>query len=321
MRTPRPLPPGLGVAFSTAEARAAGVGRRRLAGNDLDSPFRGVRSVPGQLAVADAAEHLATPARVQEVRGLALAYSHRMRTAEFFSHRTAAVLWGAPVGALLDADLDISVFGDAGIPRCRGVRGHRADPRTTTTTELDGVRVASPASAWASLGFLPVEELVMIGDFFCRVWREGFLRPNAGREPLTTPARLAAAVSAGRRVGAAHLRLALPLIRQDAWSPMESLCRFILVTSGLPEPVLNLDVYGRDGGFLACVDIAYPDYRIAIEYQGQVHGQQYARDIERLEALRHAGWIVIQVSSALIGRRDQLVARVRAALTSRGWRP
>lgn len=201
------------------------------------------------------------------------------------------------------------------------MRGHRADPRTTTTTEIAGLRVASAASVWASLGLLPVETLVIIGDYFCRVWREGFLRPDVGREPLTTRAKLAAALGAGRRVGAAKLREALDLIREDAWSPMESLCRLILVTAGLPEPVLNTDVYGRDGGFLACVDLAYPRYRIAIEYQGQLHGALYAKDIERLEALRREGWIVIQVSSTLIGRREVLVARVREALESRGWRP
>jgi hypothetical protein len=244
-----------------------------------------------------------------------------MRPVEFFSHLTAAVLWGAPVNLFAGSALDVSVYGQAGLPRGRGVRGHRADPQTTTTTELAGLRVASAASVWASLGLLPVETLVIIGDYFCRVWRDGFLRPDVGREPLATRAKLEAALGAGRRVGAARLRAALTLIREDSWSPMESLCRVILIAAGLPEPVLNTDIYGKDGGFLACVDLAFPAYRVAVEYQGQLHGSQYAKDIERIEALRREGWIVIQVTSALIGRRVELVARVRDALESRGWRP
>ncbi|WP_354502284.1 hypothetical protein [Mycetocola sp. 2940] len=319
MRTPRPLPPELGSVFSFAEAQALGVGRRRLAGTDLESPFRGVRAIPASTSTRSR-DRAAPEDRVQEERTRAMAYATRMRAVEFFSHQTAAALWGAPVTLPVGALLDVSVFGNAGLPRGRGVRGHRADRRTTTTTDLAGLRVASAASVWASLGSLPVESLVMIGDYFCRVWREGFLRPDVGREPLATRAKLAAALGAGRRVGATRLRTALELIREDAWSPMESLCRLILVTAGLPEPVLNTDVYGRDGGFLACVDLAYPRYRIAIEYQGQLHGSLYAKDVERLEALRREGWIVIQVSSALIGRRAVLVARVREALESRGWR-
>jgi very-short-patch-repair endonuclease len=60
---------------------------------------------------------------------------------------------------------------------------------------------------------------------------------------------------------------------------------------------------------------------VAIEYQGQFHGAQYARDIARIERLRAAGWVVIQVSSELLfGNPEQLVRRVRTALSERGWR-
>ncbi|AWB87265.1 hypothetical protein [Mycetocola zhujimingii] len=258
-------------------------------------------------------------ARAEEVRTMARAYAVRMRPVEFFSHVTAAQLWGAPTPRVVDSLLDVAVFGNDPLPRCRGIRGHRADPRLTTTTLIDELRVASPASVWASLGVLAVEDLVVIGDYFCREWRQGFLRPNVGRPPLTTRTKLAAALDAGRRVGVARLRTALGMIREDSWSPRESLCRILLTTAGLPEPMLNLDIDGPLG-FLACVDMAYPHYRVAIEYQGQMHGARYAKDVERIEALRTAGWIVIQVTSALLARPSELVDRVRQALISRGWR-
>ncbi|MFU8948160.1 hypothetical protein ACLRGF_15685 [Mycetocola zhadangensis] len=320
MKPPRPLPPQLGTVFSITDARALGVGSDRLFRSDLTTPFPGVRAQGQPIPPADATWPGDNEANGTQTRALALAYAVRMRPIEFFSHLTAAELWGAPTPRRPGSPLDVAVFGNDPLPRCRGVRGHRAGPRLTTTTTLNGLRLASPASVWASLGTLPLEDLVVIGDYFCREWRDGFLRPHAGRRPLTTRTKLAAALDAGRRVGAARLRTALGMIREDSWSPRESLCRILLTTAGLPEPMLNLDVDGPLG-FLACVDMAYPRYRVAIEYQGQLHGARYAKDIERLEALRAAGWIVIQVSSALLARPAELVDRVRRALLSRGWRP
>jgi hypothetical protein len=320
MRSPRPLPPNLGTSFTLAEARRAGVERGRLGGSDLEVPFRGVRVRRDALSEADATANDEYEARLIRMRGLAHAYAAQMRPPEFFSHLTAAHLWGAPAPWRSDDALDVSVFGAAGIPRGRGVHGHRADARTTVITVLDGLPLTTPASTWASLGELPLETLVILGDYFCRTWREGFLRQNAGRPPLATRTQLAGPLDVGRRAGGPRLRTALGLIREDSWSPRETLCRLILPGGGLPEPRLNIDVYGPLG-FLACVDMAYPEYRVAIEYQGQQHGARYAKDIERIEALRNAGWIVIQVTSALIGRRGELVARVRNALISRGWRP
>ncbi len=84
--------------------------------------------------------------------------------------------------------------------------------------------------------------------------------------------------------------------------------------AGLPDPELNIDVFDDRGRFVGCVDLAYPQQRVAIEYLGMLHGEQWAQDVERLAALRAAGWTVIEVTSPLLKRPDELVARVRAAL-------
>ncbi|NKF31500.1 hypothetical protein HER21_34230, partial [Pseudomonas sp. BGM005] len=110
-------------------------------------------------------------------------------------------------------------------------------------------------------------DLVALGDHFCRVWRDGFGRPDVGRRPLSTRDELGAMLSAGRRTGIRHLRQALELIREDSWSPLESAIRCHLVMAGLPEPRLNHDVYDAEGRFVACVDLAYPGKKIAVEYQ------------------------------------------------------
>jgi hypothetical protein len=151
------------------------------------------------------------------------------------------------------------------------IRLRRLDPAAYTATVRpgqasvvmhEGVRLASPASTWAMLGRLEVFDLVALGDFFVREWRAvGCFRVNVGMRPFT---------------------------------------RCHLVTAGLPEPVLNRDYFDGYGEHLGCIDLSYPAYRVAIEYQGRGHANRYARDIERTERLRAEGWIVIQVTSALL---------------------
>lgn len=251
----------------------------------------------------------------------ARAYSRRMRSVEFFSHETAALLWGAPLPLTADTPIHVSVHDPAAAPRARGILGHRMRSSLASVVLNNGLSVASPASTWAMLGHLELFDLVAVGDYVVRVWRgEGYFRVNAGMPSLATIAQLTSAVAAGRRSGAAQLRLALPLIREDSWSRSESITRCHIVGAGLPEPVLNRDYFDDYGVHLGCIDLSYPEYRIAIEYQGRQHASQYARDVERIERLRAQGWIVIQVTALLLNDPAELVSRVRSALASRGWR-
>jgi hypothetical protein len=295
-----------------------------MRGRDLDRPFRAVRTHGLQKPDprADAYEKRRFEA-VQKAR----IYASRMRDCEFFSHETAALIWGAPLAlAARDGAPDVaphvSVFRGHAIPRAKGIHGHRVAAELARIVTHDGLCVTSPASAWAMLGQLPLYDLVALGDYFVRVWRDdGYFRGNAGTPPLATIEELDAAARAGRRVGIRSLRQALPLIRTDSWSRTESWTRLVIVHAGLPEPQLNRDFYDEHGVHLACIDLAYPEYKVAIEYLGQFHGAQYARDIERIERMRAAGWNVIQVSSTLLFRNPaELARRVRSALTERGWR-
>lgn len=301
------LPESLGASFRTRDALAAGVGAGRLRGRDLERPFHGVRAVP--VAVGDGRE--------QPVRRLAAIYAAKLGPGQFFSHSTAAVLWGAPV-PLRDLEIHVGVFGNASLPGGRGIRGHRFSRESVEVVELDGVRVTSAASTWASLGELSVIELVVLGDHLCRRWRPGVGRQHVGRPPLATVDDLGGALRRCRRRGASRLREALSLIRTDSWSPRESMLRCLIVSAGLPEPELNVDVWSERGLFLGCVDLAYVAHRIAVEYQGRMHSETYARDVERIERLRADGWIVLQVTAELIATPHVLIARLREALRSRG---
>lgn len=314
-----PIPDDVPLAFSFAEARTAGIGEGRLRGPDLRRPFHGVRSRL-QLSIAeDASEGELQRARI--IRS-AHEYAERMSPHEFFSHTTAAILWGAVVPWLAREELDIGVLHPDRLPRARGVRGHQARSNLTRVVvhQATGLRVASPATTWAMLGavFRHPYDLVAAGDAFIRVQRMPGPWTRAMPPPLATRDQLEAAVRAGRRVGRPALRAALPLLRTGSASRPESWTRLTLCEAGLPEPVIDHDVYDNRGEFIGCVDLAYPELKIAIEYEGDHHRLDPAtwnRDLAKHDALQAAGWRVIRVSrTMLFARPNELVARVRAAV-------
>jgi hypothetical protein len=310
------LPPGLGPSFSVAEARDAGVRSSRLRAHDLDRPFHGVRTVRdcGASPVPLAAE--------DRLCALALQYAHRMTEHEFFSHITAAVLWQLPLPiALLEhRALELAVFKPRRAPASQGVRGHVVSPGMgfVTVHPRLGVRLTSPASTWAMLGgaLTDLRDLVALADAVVR-------EPLHRRDPpaLASVAALQAAAAAGRRRGQQQLRASLEVVSTRSRSRPESWLRIIVTDAGLPAPRVNVDVF--DGPeWLAQVDLAYPERRVAIEYEGEHHltePAQWAKDIARYERLAQAGWRVIRVTKAdVFGDSRQLIARIRRALDPAG---
>jgi very-short-patch-repair endonuclease len=99
-----------------------------------------------------------------------------------------------------------------------------------------------------------------------------------------------------------------------AESAPESRVRVALALAGL-EPVPQHEVR-VDGRFIARVDLAWPEARLALEYEGAYHfeGIQIVRDDARFERLIAAGWRVIRLSAADLRDLDGVVARVREAL-------
>jgi very-short-patch-repair endonuclease len=74
-------------------------------------------------------------------------------------------------------------------------------------------------------------------------------------------------------------------------------------------------VSGRE---VARVDFAWPDRKVAVEYDGLWHAEpgQFAKDRRRLNRLREAGWTVVFVTAADMHRPADLVARIAAALSA-----
>lgn len=309
------FPASLGPEFSTSRAREAGVTWGRLRSKGLESPFHGVRTITHDCPAPTSPFEAARERELTLIRAL----STRLTVGQFFAHRSAALLWGAPVPYRDYPDLHLGSLYPRRSPRVRGVTGHGFTPERVEVTWLGGSALLSPASTFVTLGDLPLPDLVAVGDYFAREHRPGVGRPHVGQLPLSTIGEMASAVNLGRWPGMKQLREALALVREDAWSPRESMLRVTLVQAGLPEPELNVDLFDEQGYFLGCVDMVYRRWRLVVEYQGELHAASYAQDVERVERLRAAGWTVLQVTKELARHPAELAERVARALMRAGW--
>lgn len=287
--------------------------RKRMRGSDLVVPFRGVRAVAG--GPADPAE---APEEALRIRCRAALLT--VCQGAVISSVTAARIWPLPMPAAApDEPLHISAFGPDHAPRRRGVAGHQIRDQEVGTQYRFGIAVTDPASLFCHLGVaLSLFDLVAVGDALIRSPRFA-----PGDRPYTTLEALSERVTWYRGRGKRRARAALALVRPGAESRPETLVRLELVSAGLPEPSLNVEIYDADGRFLARGDLVYKKWRIIVEYDGDHHRtdpDQYSRDLARVDDLTAAGWRVIRVAKGSFFRdRQDVVRRVRAALVAAGW--
>jgi very-short-patch-repair endonuclease len=107
---------------------------------------------------------------------------------------------------------------------------------------------------------------------------------------------------------------------RNAESPQERRMARMLVAAGLPEPVLQYEIRDEQGLFVARVDAAYPQWRIAVEYDSdQFHSGalDHARDNDRRNALLRVAWDVVTVRRADLARRCVGTAATIRALRDR----
>lgn len=295
-----------GAAFSVRDGLAAGVGPGRLRGDDLARPFRGARvAESGPLSLI----------------GLCQAYRARSPESHVFSHTTAAALWNAPLPAAIEGErmLHVATLGPGALPRAAGVIGHRVRTRAASVALRHGLPVIDPATTWLQLaGILRPDDLVAVGDHFVL---DPAVPTRGERRPFVLLPDLIERTLGHRGPGAPVAREAVRRVRQGAESRPESVLRLAMIRSGLPEPELNPRLYDRAGRFLARADLVYRAQRVIVEYDGEQHrtdDRQYDRDLVRLDALRGAGWTIVQVRKPGLRRSGlpHTLARIRAALAS-----
>ncbi|MDN5916984.1 MAG: DUF559 domain-containing protein [Pseudonocardia sp.] len=100
-------------------------------------------------------------------------------------------------------------------------------------------------------------------------------------------------------------------------SPMETRMRLLLIGAGLPVPELQYPVQDPVAGTVVWLDLAYPDLRIGIEYEGPDHlrPERVRRDIRRGTDLVDHGWRIYRfVGHDVLGTPDRTVAMIRRGI-------
>jgi very-short-patch-repair endonuclease len=108
-----------------------------------------------------------------------------------------------------------------------------------------------------------------------------------------------------------------------AESPMETRLRLVLVDGGLPRPVAQHEVHNRLGRMVARLDLAYPDHRLGIEYEGAHHRERdaFQRDLRRYNTLRGLGWTALRFGpDDVLQRPDLIVGQVARLLGIDLWK-
>ena len=221
------------------------------------------------------------------------------------SHRSAAALWHLPSGRADIAELVC--------PRWKRARHHglivhesldiedaeedRAEvdgiPCTSVTRTLfDLARLLSPVMLDANLDNALRRDLVSIEQ----------LRSTSAR--LATKGR-----RGGRRFRAAvDARSVASAIPE---SVPERLLADMLVRRGLPIPACQFVVRNDAGAFVARVDLAYPEWRVIIEYDSVEHHTGTAahiRDSTRRDAIGDLGYSVLTATSADLRDHGERIA-------------
>ncbi|MEU6204576.1 hypothetical protein ABZ814_13425 [Micromonospora musae] len=192
-----------------------------------------------------------------------------------------------------------------------GLRVHHGEIAPEDVVDRAGILVTSPArTCWDVARWLDVVEAVVVID--------GLL---ARRLTEVAALREYALARAGHRGWRSLLRV-VDLADAGAESPQESRTRVRLVLAGLPRPQTQY-VVAEAGRFIARLDLAWPDFKVAVEYDGLWHDdpEQFHRDRRRLNRLLGGDWIVLHLTARRL--RDDFpgfVAEVRAALRARGPR-
>lgn len=199
----------------------------------------------------------------------------------------------------------------------RGTRLDRTEVIVHTSTDLDRCAV-SPIHAVPTTDF---ERTILdvgrkLGDG--RLLRAIEFGRRTGRTDWSSLILTLRRHARRGRPGVARLRriIAANAHREETTdSDLELLVIALLLEHGLPEPVVHHRIFAG-GRFVAEVDLAYPELKIAIELDGRIHLDPvvHERDLPRQNDLILEGWIVLRFTWRRLQQRpESIVAEVRSA--------
>jgi AbiEi antitoxin C-terminal domain len=222
---------------------------------------------------------------------------------------SAAWLFGIESAVRADDAVHVSVPARASFGPISGLVVHSMELPPAEVTTQHGLPCTTAArTAWdLARWFEPVRAVPVLDAMLCH--------------GLITSAELGSWSSTreGTR-GWRRAAAAFSLADGRAQSPPESVIRIRLVGAGLPRPEAQhpITVHGRT----LHPDLAWPEFRVALEYDGGHHADPGALDLDcqRLNLLVGAGWVVLHATRQHLGRGfDQLRRDVEAALRRAGW--
>jgi hypothetical protein len=226
-----------------------------------------------------------------------------------FSHSTAAALLGAPVPHTWP--LHVVVPPGVTRPQRRRLRVHVRRLLPEDVVVLSGLPMTSGAQTLLDLApILAADELVAVGDALCRAQH----LDTTGLVARLERARGARGITAARHVA--------PLLTDKAASRPESLFRYWLIASDLPDPRPQVPVRDRWGREVAHADLGYEEWKVGLEYEGRHHAEirQFGVDLERYSLMAADGWLLLRFGARHLHRRPVVIERVARALRSRGAR-
>mgnify|MGYP005813871781 CR=1 FL=1 len=240
----------------------------------------------------------------QRARALARieAVHERLVTPHWFSHESAALLWGLPVWRTPGVT-HVHQRGRASARRDPSVRRHSARVDATHLTTVAGLPVTDLVQTMVDCArtLRPLPGMV-VGD--------AALRAGADR----TMALAMLDELRGER-GTARARAVIELADDGAESAGETATRFIVLRAGLPRPQTQVMVETRLGAFWT--DLGWEEWRAALEYDGRAKyrtGEDLIAEKRRSDAIGEATWRMLRVTKEDIAAPPLLIARVMPLL-------
>lgn len=313
----RPEPSGFDDAWVVrASVARGGMPYARTRRTDVEHPYRGV-----------AARGVDLSDIVQRAHALGLLLDE----GGAISHTTAALVRGYPLprALRLAPQLHVSVPRPRRAVRIAGVRGHSLELAAgqvehllvvapSTRESLPVPIVDEPFTLLTCATQLALPDLVALADAMLhRATVRG--RPDPMLQALDDSAR---------RPGHARLARAAPLRRAGVRSRAETLLRLMMASAGLPEPVVAHSVQSTGLSletWVAEADLAWPAYRVLVEYEGDEHRtsrRRFTTDVRRFDRYADEGWSAVRATrDDVFDDPRELMSRLARRLREGGWRP
>lgn len=90
----------------------------------------------------------------------------------------------------------------------------------------------------------------------------------------------------------------------------------------MPSLIAQREIFDERGRFVARVDLAFEEYRLVVEYQGDHHRTdqaQWRRDVQRRAELEALGYRVLEVTALDLSDPRALAERIARLLRLAGW--